>query len=101
MSQHDPTQEALDEYYTTGVDPTGGEIGPDFDPETGEYIDDLDEEEVAFYREEKAHPWAGVRRPKTQRPAADEKEAQKQAENRWMLILFLGLILLAILAAIF
>lgn len=28
MSQ-DHTQEALDEYYSTGIDPTGGDIGPD------------------------------------------------------------------------
>lgn len=33
------TQEALDEYYSTGIDPTGGEIGPD----------ELDETEQAFY----------------------------------------------------
>ena len=50
----DHTQEALDEYYTTGVDPTGGEIATDFDPESGEYLDDLDEEEVSFYEEEGA-----------------------------------------------
>ena len=36
------TQEALDEYYSTGIDPTGGEIGPD----------DLDETEQAFYAEQ-------------------------------------------------
>ncbi len=35
----DYTQEAYDEYYSTGVDPTGGEIGPDFDPETGEELE--------------------------------------------------------------
>lgn len=29
----DFTQEALDEYMSTGIDPTGGELGPDFDPE--------------------------------------------------------------------
>lgn len=34
----DHTQEALDEYYTTGIDPTGGDIGPDFDPETGDIL---------------------------------------------------------------
>lgn len=38
----DHTQEALDEYYSTGIDPTGGEIGPD----------DLDETEQAFYAEQ-------------------------------------------------
>ena len=37
----DQKQEALDEYYTTGIDPTGGEIA-----------DDLDEVEQAFYAEE-------------------------------------------------
>ena len=36
------TQEALDEYYSTGIDPTGGEIGPD----------ELDETEQAFYEEQ-------------------------------------------------
>ena len=50
----DHTQEALDEYYTTGIDPTGGEIA-----------DDLDEQEVAFYEEEKEHPWEGVQRPRS------------------------------------
>ena len=34
----DHTQEAYDEYYSTSVDPTGGEIGPGFDPETGEVL---------------------------------------------------------------
>lgn len=38
----DHTQEALDEYYSTGIDPTGGEICPD----------DLDETEQAFYEEQ-------------------------------------------------
>ena len=38
----DHTQEALDEYYSTGIDPTGGEIGPD----------ELDETEQAFYAEQ-------------------------------------------------
>ena len=36
----DHTQEAYDEYYSTGIDPTGGDIGPDFDLEIG------DEQEV-------------------------------------------------------
>lgn len=31
---------AWDEYMSTGIDPTGGDLGPDFDPETGEYLDD-------------------------------------------------------------
>ena len=38
----DHTQEAYDEYNSTGVDPTGGEIGTDFEPETGE---EMQEEE--------------------------------------------------------
>ena len=38
----DHTQEALDEYYSTGIDPTGGEIGPD----------ELDETEQEFYAEQ-------------------------------------------------
>ena len=57
----DHTQEALDEYYTTGIDPTGGEIGPDFNPETGEYQDDLDETEQAFYAEQSEFD-AGIER---------------------------------------
>lgn len=57
----DHTQEALDEYYTTGIDPTGGDIGPD----------DLDETEQAFYAEDsettvpegvQESPWAGLDR---------------------------------------
>lgn len=48
----DHTQEALDEYYTTGIDPTGGEIGPDYNPESSEYQDELDETEQAFYSEQ-------------------------------------------------
>ena len=27
-------------YLCTGEDPTGGGLGPDFDPETGEYLED-------------------------------------------------------------
>ena len=41
----DHTQEALDEYFTTGVDLTGGELGPDFDPETGRLLSDIEEGE--------------------------------------------------------
>ena len=41
MMNRDHTQEALDEYYTTGIDPTGDEIA-----------DDLDGQEQAFYDEE-------------------------------------------------
>lgn len=29
-----------DEYLATGIDPTGGRIRPDFDPDTGEYYED-------------------------------------------------------------
>lgn len=36
------TDQAWDEYLSTGTDPTGGSLGPDFDPETGEYLDDDD-----------------------------------------------------------
>lgn len=36
-----------DEYMCTGIDPTGGYLGPDFDPETGRYLDDIEEEEDA------------------------------------------------------
>ena len=32
--------ESWDYYLATGEDPTGGRIGPDFDPETGEYMED-------------------------------------------------------------
>ena len=32
----DYTDPAYEEYLSTGIDPTGGELGPDFDPETGE-----------------------------------------------------------------
>ena len=36
-----------DEYLATGIDPTGGRLGQDFDPETGEYIDDIEDNESA------------------------------------------------------
>lgn len=56
----DHTQEALDEYYSTGIDPTSGDIGPD----------ELDETEQAFYAEEECvekaadneSPWDGIDR---------------------------------------
>ena len=35
---------AWEEYLSTGIDPTGGELGPDFDPETGEPLDDEQED---------------------------------------------------------
>ena len=89
MSQRDHTQEALDEYYTTGIDPTGGEIA-----------DDLDEQEVAFYEEEKVHPWEGVQRPQKQRLTAEEREAEKKASNQWTLILVIFMVVLGIMAII-
>lgn len=39
----DGTDQAYDEYFTTGIDPTGGDIGPDFDTETGEFFDEQEE----------------------------------------------------------
>lgn len=33
---------AWDEYMSTGIDPTGGNLEPDFDPETEECHDDQD-----------------------------------------------------------
>jgi len=48
----DHSQEAYDEYFSTGVDPTGGDIGPDIEAEKRTINDDLDEEEIAFYAEE-------------------------------------------------
>ena len=44
MSMHDDP--AWEEYLSTGIDPTGGELGLDFDPETGEPIDESIEDEV-------------------------------------------------------
>lgn len=41
----DYTDPAYEEYLSTGIDPTGGELGPDFDPETGEPFDDDSENE--------------------------------------------------------
>ena len=59
--KRDATDMAYDEYYTTGIDPTGCEIGPDYDPETGKYVDDLDETEQAFYAEQSEFD-AGIER---------------------------------------
>ena len=39
-------EQAWEMYLSTGIDPTGGDIGPDFDPETGEYLQDDDESAV-------------------------------------------------------
>lgn len=36
---------AWDEYMETGIDPTGGDLGPDFDIETGRYFYEIEEEE--------------------------------------------------------
>lgn len=33
-----------DEYLSTGIDPTGGSLGPDFDPETGQLLEDIPED---------------------------------------------------------
>lgn len=35
--------EAWEEYMSTGIDPTGGELGPDFDPATGRPLSEMDE----------------------------------------------------------
>ena len=48
----DFTQEAWDEYMSTGIDPTGGELGPDFDPDTGRPLDEYQEEEPEQWQEE-------------------------------------------------
>lgn len=37
---------ACDEYLYTGVDPTGGGLGPDFNPETGQFLNPMDEENL-------------------------------------------------------
>ena len=34
------TDPAWEEYLSTGIDPTGGELGPYFDPETGEPLEE-------------------------------------------------------------
>lgn len=36
---------AWDEYLSTGIDPTGGELGPDFDPKTGEPLEEEETDE--------------------------------------------------------
>ena len=41
----DFTQETWDEYMSTGIDPTGGELGPDFDPATGRPLSEPDKKE--------------------------------------------------------
>ena len=42
-----PNDPAWEEYMSTGIDPTGGELGPDFDPETGRLLSEIEEEEPA------------------------------------------------------
>lgn len=42
-----PSDPAWEEYLSTGIDPTGGELGPDFDPETGRLLSEIEEEEAA------------------------------------------------------
>ena len=34
------TDQAWEEYLSTGIHPTGGELGPAFDPETGEPLEE-------------------------------------------------------------
>ena len=43
--QQDNFDPALDEYLSTGIDPTDGELGPDFDPKTGEPLEEDETEE--------------------------------------------------------
>lgn len=38
--EDDERDAAWEEYMSTGIDPTGGELGPDFDPETGEPLEE-------------------------------------------------------------
>ena len=52
MIQYDHTQEAWDEYMSTGIAPTGGELGPDFDPDTGRPLDEYQEDEPEQWQEE-------------------------------------------------
>ena len=49
-----PTDPAWEEYMTTGIDPTGGELGPDFDPVTGRRLDEFveDDERVVWQEDE-------------------------------------------------
>ena len=37
---------AYEEYLSTGIDPTGGELGPDFNLDSGEPIEDDEEEDA-------------------------------------------------------
>ena len=47
---------AWEEYLSTGIDPTGGELGPDFDPETGRLLSEIEEEEAAEEEEPDYEP---------------------------------------------
>lgn len=78
MSSNDDTQAALNEYYSTGKDPTGGDIGPD----------DLDDTELAFCDEESTtkppeevqeSPWAGIDRLEEM---VDKKLVEVEAMNK-------------------
>ena len=40
--EDDERDAAWEEYLSTGIDPTGGELGPDFDPETGEDLPEVE-----------------------------------------------------------
>ena len=41
--EDDELDAAWEEYMSTGIDPTGGELGPDFDPETGRLLSEMEE----------------------------------------------------------
>ena len=64
----DHTQEALDEYYSTGIDPNGGDIGPD----------ELDETEQEFYAEQSEFD-AGIERLER---LVDQKIAELDAHEK-------------------
>ena len=40
--EDDERDAAWEEYLSTGIDPTGGELGPDFDPETGKELPEVE-----------------------------------------------------------
>ena len=52
MSTYGPSDPAWEEYMTTGIDPTGGDLGSDFDPATGLPLDDYQEDEPEQWQEE-------------------------------------------------
>lgn len=51
MNNTDHTDPAWEEYLSTGIDPTGGELGPDFDPDTGRPLDEYLEYEPEQWQE--------------------------------------------------